>query len=299
MSERYRLAYDQALANGGVITRKELNELGITARMIEGRVASGQWRVVARGVYRLAEPADRRNLMRSVLAAWPGVVISHESAAEVHEFPFVTSDRVVASHHSRTTHRFPDVDIRRTHDLDDWHVTEINRIRVTTVARTVVDLASDRPASLIGRLLDQLITRESVELFEVEAVVEAVGRRGKPGITTMRKVLEVRSGADRSASVLEQRGRKLIADAGLPVPVPEFPIPWTTGRRFDDAYPDRKLAIEWDSRRYHGQRAAFEADRARDRDAAVHGWRILRFTWDDVVNYPSRITETLAHLLAA
>jgi hypothetical protein len=299
MSERYRQAYDRALSDGGVITRRGLIDLGFTARMIDGRVARGQWRIVTRGVYRLAEPSDRRDLMRSVLAAWPGAVISHESAAVVHEFPYVTNERIVASHHSRTTHQFPGVDIRRTHDLDDWHITVVKGMRVTTVARTIVDLAPDRPPSFIGRLLDQLISAESVELFEVEAVVDAIGRRGKPGITTMRKVLDLRSGPDRAGSVLERKGRKLIADAGLPIPTPEYPIPWTTGRRFDDAYPDRRLAIEWDSLRYHGQRASFEADRARDRDAAINGWRILRFTWDDVVNHPSRVVDTLSLLLAA
>jgi very-short-patch-repair endonuclease len=58
-------------------------------------------------------------------------------------------------------------------------------------------------------------------------------------------------------------------------------------RRFDDAYPDHRLAIEWDGRRkYHGQFAAFEADRLRDREALLNGWRVVRFTWNDVNNRP-------------
>ncbi|HSJ27711.1 MAG TPA: type IV toxin-antitoxin system AbiEi family antitoxin domain-containing protein [Acidimicrobiia bacterium] len=297
MSDRYRRVYNRALANGGVITRSELAELDITPRMIESRVASGQWTIVARGVYRLAEAFDRRDLRRSVLAAWPGAVLSHESAAAVHGFSHVTEDRVVVSHHSRTTHRFTGVVVRRTHDLDAWHVVEVDGLRVTTIARTLVDLAAGRPVALIGRIVDDLVAAERVALFEIGAVLDAVARRGKPGVGTMRKVIEVRSGPAHSGTVLERQGRRVISEAGLPAPLPEHPVPWTTGRRFDDAYPDLRLAIEWDSRRFHGQLASFEADRARDRDAAIHGWRILRFTWDDVTRHPHRIVDALRSLL--
>ncbi|MFP5332434.1 MAG: type IV toxin-antitoxin system AbiEi family antitoxin domain-containing protein, partial [Acidimicrobiia bacterium] len=278
MADLFKQAYDVALRNGGVVTRQELLDLGFTEGMIEWRLRRKQWEVVTRGTYRLAEPSDRRDLARSVLATWPGAVLSHESAAAIHGFRYVKETLLTVSHHSRTTHTFPGVVVRRTHDLDSWHVTEVDGVRVTTIARTVVDLAADRPASLIGRIVDDLVSADRLELVELEAVVNSVARRGKPGMRTMHKVLDVRIGPDRDASVLERRGREIIRRAGLPLPIPEYPIPWTTGRRFDDAYPEIRVAIEWDSKRFHGQRAAFEADRARNRDAAIHGWRILRFT---------------------
>lgn len=299
MSDLYKKAYDVALRNGGVVTRRELLDLGFTEGMIEWRLRRKQWEVVTRGTYRLAEPSDRRDLARSVLATWPGAVVSHESAAAIYRFRYVTETLLTVSHHSRTTHAFPGVVVRRTHDLDSWHVTEVDGVRVTTIARTVVDLAADRPASLIGRLVDDLVSAKRLELVELEAVVNSVARRGKPGMRTMHKVLDVRAGPDRDASVLERRGREVIRRAGLPLPIPEYPIPWTTGRRFDDAYPEIRVAIEWDSKRFHGQRAAFEADRARNRDAAIHGWHILRFTWEDVVSHPYRIVDSLRRVLAA
>jgi hypothetical protein len=299
MQDLDRLAYDAALTHGGVITRRELLELGFSTRQIEVRVARGRWTIVARGVYQLAEPRDRRDVMRSVLAAWSGAVISHESAGELHGLPFVTSDRVIVSHHSRTTHAFPGVEVRRTHDLDAWHVEDRDGLRVTTVARTIIDLASTRSVRLMETIFDRAVSEDAVELFEVEAVLAAVGRRGKPGTTVMREVLAERLGEDRDSSVLERHGRRVIVDAGLPLPVAEFPIPWTVDRRFDDAYPDQRVAIEWDSRRFHGQRASFEADRSRDRDAAIHGWTMLRFTWDDVHRHPDRIVDALQVVLAA
>ncbi|MFP5330930.1 MAG: hypothetical protein ACLGHX_00990 [Acidimicrobiia bacterium] len=294
-----RNAIDLAMTQGGVVTRTQAIELGFTPKQIKGRLRLGTWRLVKRGVYQLAEPRDRRDLMRTVLATWPGAAVSHESAAEIHRFPYVEAKGITVSHHSRTTHDFPDVDVRRNHDLDDWHVTTIDGVRVTTVARTIVDLAADRSVRHIGAILDRLVSDNKVDIFEVAVVLAATGRRGKPGTVTMREVLDARIGDDYSASELERRGRKIIAAAGLPLPVPEYPIPWTVNRRFDDAYPELKIAIEWDSMRFHGQKASFEADRIRDRDATLNGWVILRFTWEDVHARPHVIVEALTRLLAA
>lgn len=296
-----RIALDLALQQGGVVTRAQALELGLTPRQIKWRIASGHWTVVQRAVYQLAAPRDRRDLMRTVLVTWPGAVISHESAAGIHQFPFVEPHgaRIVVSHHTRTTHDFPGVEVRRTHDLDGWHVTDVGGLRLTTVARTVVDLAADRSVRHMGAIVDRLTSDGAVELFEIGAVLGATGRRGKPGTTTMREVLGERIGEDRSGSVLERHGRRLLADAGFPTPQSEYPIPWTIDRFFDDAYPERKIAIEWDSRRFHGQMASFDNDRGRDRDAALHGWVVLRFTWEDVHARPGRVVNTLRTLLVA
>lgn len=299
MNSLDQLALDLAVTQGGVITRRQALDLGFSPRQVVRRTSSGRWAPVKRGVYRLLPPRDRRDLMRNVLAAWPGAIVSHESAAVLHGFPFVNSDRLIVSHHSRTTHDFPGVDVRRTHDLDAWHVTVLAGVRLTTVARTLVDLAPGRTPRHLGAIVDRLVADGAVDLFEIEAVLGSTGRRGKPGTVTMREVLEARIGEDLSGSVLERRGRQIICDAGLPMPVSEYPIPWTTGRRFDDAYPELRIAIEWDSRRFHGQMASFESDRQRDRDAAIHGWVILRFTWDDVHNHPDRVVGALRSLLAA
>jgi hypothetical protein len=293
-------AIQEAMVHGGSLSRERLLDLGFTPRQIQYRVSRGHWTVVRRGVYEIAPPRDRRDLMRAVIGAWAQAVVSHESAAELHEFPFVTAqERVIVTNHSRTTHDYPGIAVRRTHDLDAWHVTNLDGLRVTTIARTVVDLAAHRTVRHIGAIVDRLVSDERLELVELEAVLKATGRRGKPGTTTMREVLERRTGDDRSASVLERKGRALIERAGLPMPIPEFPVPWSVGRRFDDAYPVLRIAIEWDSRRFHGQVASFEADRIRDRDAAIHGWMVIRFTWDDVHRHPYRVVDTLRTLLAA
>jgi very-short-patch-repair endonuclease len=83
----------------------------------------------------------------------------------------------------------------------------------------------------------------------------------------------------------------------LPEPRLEFSIPWDPERRFDAAYPAARLAIEWDSRRWHELSDAFSRDRERDRQSLLHGWRVLRFTWVDVTERPTEVVETVRSLL--
>jgi hypothetical protein len=169
---------------------------------------------------------------------------------------------------------------------------------VTTVARTCVDLAAILTPGHLGVVIDDLVAAGRVRVDDLVAVVEAVCRRGRAGSASIRAYLSERVGETQPGSVLEMAGRRLLAQAGLPPPLSEFPVPWEESRRFDDAYPDHKLAIEWDSRRFHLQMDAFAADRRRDRGALVHGWRVLRFTWSDVTGNPASVVADVRRVLA-
>lgn len=113
----------------------------------------------------------------------------------------------------------------------------------------------------------------------------------------MKTFLEQRLGQDAGATPLERRGRRVLVAGGLPLPVAQLPIPWSPSRRFDDAYPAARLAIEWDSRAWHLQRAAMESDRKRDRLAATKGWFVLRFTSQDLKDQPEEVVATVSKLL--
>ena len=274
-----------------------LRDWGFTQNQIKGRVRRRGWTSVGRGAYRIIPPRDHRDLLLAAITIHENAVVSHESAAEIHGFSRVPKGRVVVTMHTRTTHDFVGVTTHRTHDLLDDHVVDVSGWRVTTPERTVVDLAAWRRPWMMGAIVDDLAARRLVDLETLASVVRSVARRGKPGITTMREVLESRVGASRDQSELERLARQLLCDAGLPPPVAEYPIPWAPGRRFDDAYPDLQLALEWGGRRYHGQLEAFDVDRARDREATVHGWRVLRFTWADVVDRPQMVAATIRRLI--
>ncbi|MCB1247515.1 MAG: DUF559 domain-containing protein, partial [Acidimicrobiia bacterium] len=129
-------------------------------------------------------------------------------------------------------------------------------------------------------------------------VLERVARRGKPGIRNLRALLVEREGLDFSRSLLEARGEELLRSAGFVGWEREFPVPWDHRLRFDIGFPRHRVAIEWDSVRWHADRGAFQSDRARDRAAATLGWTVLRFTWTDVVTNPLHVIDDVRLVLS-
>jgi hypothetical protein len=245
------------------------------------------------GVYRILDLDEPRDRLRAAVAALPEAVVSHESAAEFHDVPALRRGLAVVTVHTRTTHSFPGVIVHRTSDLEPHHVVDGAGLPTTSLARTVLDLSAClRPAHLED-IVDDLFAARRLALDDLAQVVTEVGRRGKTGSAALRSLIEARIGAPPRGSRLERLGLDLLRNAGFPDPETEYTIPWSPKRRFDVAYPDRRLAIEWDSRRWHTQAEAFEQDRRRDRQAVVHGWRLLRFTWLDVIERPGEVAASV------
>lgn len=286
-----------AALQGGVVTRTQASKLGLSDDQIRRRLRIGRWRTNGRGVYRLFEDHEPFADVRSAIAVLPDAVVSHFSAAAFHRFDRIPDGPSSVTVHSRTTHTFPNVTVFRCHDLLDHHVQRIHGTPVTSPSRTVVDLAGVITIGQLGILVDSAQSATNIGLEEVQDVLEDVARRGKPGVSNLRKVLAERIGEPRSGSILERRGIRLLASADLRGFEVEFPTPWNSRRRFDLAFPDDRLAIEWDSRRWHAIEAAFEDDRSRDRAAVVHGWRVLRFTWADVHERPAMVVAVVREAL--
>ncbi len=287
-----------ALKQGGVVRRDQALRSGFNDATIGRRISSGKWRRVGHGGYRLLESPGKLNLVRAAVAVLPDAVVSHNSAAALHRLPLVPIDVVSVSVHSRTTHTFPGVKIFRNHDLQSDHVIEIQDLPVTSSARTVVDLASTLSPRHLAAVVDHSIADGACSLDGLQSVLSAVARRGKPGVRNMRGVLDSRIGDPYDGTILERRGLALLTQAALTGYVQEFPLPWAPHRRFDLAFPAEQLAVEWDSRRWHVQMEAMRRDRARDREAIEHGWRILRFTWADVHDGPNMVIDTVRSVLA-
>ena len=88
----------------------------------------------------------------------------------------------------------------------------------------------------------------------------------------------------------------LLLDAGLPEPRYEYQVLDAAGAfiaRVDLAYPERKVAIELDSVRWHLNRSSFEADPRRKNKLILAGWTVLTFTWSDYVDTPNALVRTV------
>lgn len=287
----------------GLFSRAQALALGLTLRVIEARIRAGRWERVARGVYSFPgwAPSWRRSLMAACLEAGPGAVVSHEAAAALHGLATFSPGPVVVmlahgDHQHLRTGR-----LRQSTDLRSHHCKVVGGIPVTTVARTLVDLAAViRPGRLRIAVEDALAARSCTlpSLSECHAELRRPGKRGIGAVDLVLRALG--PGPIRSASELERLLRRVLVEGGLPEPVREYEAPWgrDTPGRVDLAYPPAKVILEADSRRWHTRERDFEIDRRRDREAQLAGWQVYRFTWQDLVNDPEGVVETVRRALA-
>src|SRR3954470_14722257 len=126
----------------GVVSRSQLLDLGVGVGAIKHRVAEGRLQVLHRGVYAVGHRALRREAwwMAAVLAGGPGAALSYRSAADLWRIRPSSRTRIDVSvpRHRRTT---PRLELHKVELQPDEVITE-RGIRVTTPARTLLDLAS-------------------------------------------------------------------------------------------------------------------------------------------------------------
>jgi hypothetical protein len=286
-----------AARQGGAIRRDQALGSGLTKGQVDRRVRDGRWTVLGHAGYRIIDMPGTLNLVRSAVATLPDAVASHDSAAELHDLPKLRRGVAAVLVHSRTTHDFPGVTVHRCHDLRDEHIVEIDDLPVTSVSRTIVDMSRFLTVRHLEAVLGSVVADRRASVSDVQRVVDQVACKGKPGIRKLRWVLEERDSGPKDGTPLERIGAEVLRNGGLPDPYFEYPIPWSPQRRFDAAYPRVGLAIEWDSRRWHELIEAFATDRERDRQALLHGWKVVRFTWVDVTRTPEDVVSTVRRLL--
>jgi very-short-patch-repair endonuclease len=190
-----------------------------------------------------------------------------------------------------TERRIDGVVTQRSRRMDRRDVSAWRGVPVTTVARTIVDLARDLDEDEVARACHEAGVRYRTTPRQVEAVLDR--RPTSPGAGTLRRVLH---GDVRVAlSVLERRFLDLLAREGLPLPVTNRVA---GGRRVDCRWPAHRLTVELDSYRYHASRHAWEQDRRREREARARGDEFRRYTYGDVLESPELMLRELRALLS-
>ena len=287
-------------ANGGVITRSEALALGMSPATLARRIQVGHLVRIGKGLY--AQPGVLESEKATLLAATHALdaVASHQSAARLHGLD-VVSPSVAVTVPTRKSNKFDSVVVHQSTDLAEEEVTRIDGIPSTDPPRTIVDLASVIKRKRLAAVLDHAVRVDLTSYIEVSSRLESLARKGKPGVTLLRSVLKPRLGGFVvSDSTLETRLYALIDRSSLPRPTPQYRPAWLkpVNGRVDLAYPEHALLIEGDSRRWHGTPEAFQADRHRGNLAQLAGWRVLRFTWEDITQRPSYVVSTIRKALS-
>lgn len=276
-----------AAAQLGLVTHDQALAHGATRRIIQRRVTAKLWRVMFPGVYALAGAPTgwHRDLLAACLATSSSAVASHRAAARLWGLPGFENSRLEVSVRGDRWHRLPEVACHRSTDLAPGDQTTIGPIPVTRIERTLIDVARYLPAARLEEAIDAAVTRRLTTYRRLERRFTQLARRGRPGIATMRNVLEARSpSAAAPESVQERRLLRSLESAGLPRPVPQHEVR-ERGRlvaRVDAAYPDRRIAIEYDSFIFHGGRRAHERDANRANRLRALGWDVIVATAADL-----------------
>lgn len=295
-ARRERAIQELAARQHGVISLSQLKSLGLGPSGVRRRVAGGKLQRLHRGVYAigLARRSVEATYMAAVLACGPKAVLFHRSAADHLGLRPCSRTAVDVTAPGRAGKERKGIDVHRATGLDERDVTTVRGIPCTTVARTLLDLATTIDKTALERAVEQA---EKLRIFDLAAVVDVTTRAGNHrGATALGEVIATYTPEPAfTRSELEKRFLALCRTAGVPMPRTNNV---TKADEIDFTWPDRRLMVEADSLRHHGTRAAFERDRRRDQQLTAAGWRVVRFTWRQVDETPTDVAATLRLLLA-
>jgi very-short-patch-repair endonuclease len=267
-----------ATREDGIVERRQLIALGLSAAAIDHRVRAGRLIVLHRGVYTVGHTAltDLGKLRAALIAAGPTAVLSHRTAAALWKLipsvpPLVEVTVTRKGPRSRNNLRIHET--RRPPDVRTLH-----SLPLTAPLRTLVDLAPIEPQHALERLCADALVRKLVTQEDVDAA----------GIIDRDLIAPTRSR-------FEREFRAALRKAGLPMPVTGYRIPPYTA---DFAWPTERVVVETDGWDFHGNRFAFEDDRERDAFLAARGWIVVRVTWRRLRKAPTLVMVQLAQTLA-
>lgn len=290
-----------AAARGMVLTISQLEAAGISRFQVHRRLGRLLTQVTD-GVYAVGAMTNEVRL-RAALAALPQAVVSHGTAAGYLGLPLPASDDIsVLLCGRRTRRRIEGVEIHLTRWLPLADVTSVDGLPMTSVARTICDLSVRYPVRRLRHLAEHAVVERLATAAELQACILGWRRQGRPGSAVLRRLEQLLLDDEPvPPSELERRAVALFRRGRLPAWVSQYRPPWYDGVRgvVDIAWPEFRVVVELDGRRWHATTQAHVEDRRRDRLAAQHGWLTLRFGWQEIVERPDAVIEECRAMLAS
>ncbi|MEA2401436.1 MAG: hypothetical protein QOK00_1839 [Thermoleophilaceae bacterium] len=291
---------DEALAElagrqHGVVSGTQLRELGFTKYAVRRRVESRRLQRLHTGVYavgHLALTVDSRR-MAAVLACGPGALLSHRAAGSAQGLLTSSPQFDVTAPRGRKPRA--GIVIHRSRLIHPEDRSLVRGIPVTSVARTLVDLADVLSAERLARAVHEAEVRRAFDLRAIDRVLARLP--GRTGRHRLRQVLRAYRPDPRfTRSRGERRLLNLCRRRGLPPPAANV---WVAGYEVDAYWADVRVAVEFDGGDTHDTRRAFHEDRIRDRRLAGEGIRVVRVTSLDFDDESALAAELLAVRAAA
>jgi very-short-patch-repair endonuclease len=294
-ASRERTIATVAARQHGVVTQRQLAALGLGRGAIAHRMAMGRLHRVAPGVLAVGHARIGRpgRYLAAVLSCGDGAVLSHGSAAALWALLPARGTRIEVTVTGRLGGR-PGIVIHRVRTLEREDRAQRDGVPVTSVARTLLDLAEVVTQDRLERAFEEA---ERLRLLDMNALRETAKRSfGCRALKRVHALLAREAAVPETRSELERRFAAFCRDAGLPTPAFNALV---AGFEVDATWPGSHLVVELDGWDYHRTRAAFERDRARDAALLVSGHRVLRVTHRRMVAEPAAIAGAIRGLLEA
>jgi len=271
----------------------------ITRRRFESAVNCGVLERMWQGIYCRGEPTDELRLRGLDLSTGRTVPVCLGTAAAIYDFD--TENTVDLHVLNPPGGQLRCADGLVVHRREGAPLVMVDGRPVTTAAWTAVEVARGLPRPRSLATLDAALRSGTCSRPELwRAAIDQARRRG---IVAVRGLIAL---ADPLAeSPMESEARLAMIDGGLPIPKLQYEI--VDGnrerRRVDFAWPEQRVAVEYDGVDWHSDPDAMKRDRRRRAALEDVGWVVMSIVFEDVRyrarEFVARIDARLRHAQAA
>jgi very-short-patch-repair endonuclease len=274
-----------------IVSRAQLLAAGVSRGKISRALHGGNLHRIQGGVYATVAPellTEDGHLVAALLAVGDGALLSHGTAAWRWRI-IAAPPSVITLATPRRRGGMPGLEVFASARLRADDVTHNGRFPITTVARTLLDLAARYEHRALLRALAEAEFQHDVRPADVERTL----RRGHPGSANLRAALAQHApGHGEMKSRLERRFRNLLIRHGIELPQRNQEVgPWTV----DCLWRERRVVVELDGRQHERPRQA-DSDDDRDLWLRRHGYVVRRYGKRQIEQRPD---EVIADLLEA
>jgi hypothetical protein len=189
-------------------------------------------------------------------------------------------------------HRRPGPRIHHSTILEEEDLSQIDGIPVTSVARTLLDVAGRRRHRPLNDAIERAERRELLDLGEVDALLARAG--GHPGREPLRAATEIYRAPAYSRARSERLFLAAVKDAGLPRPALNI---WVEKWEIDAYWEAERFAVEVDGWEAHRTRQAFEDDHLRWEEMKLAGIEVVPISARRIEKHPDQVGDHLRTLL--
>jgi very-short-patch-repair endonuclease len=285
----------------GVFRAEAATALGVTPNQLSRLARDGVIERVHPSTYRMTvvRPSSTQALRAALLWAGSTAAAAGRSAGEQYRLEGIRAGdpEIVLPHGVRG----------RLEGIVVYHgepgaarIRTVSGVRTAGVEPTLLRLAHLLEPEAFEIACEDARRRRLTSVPALHAYLDRFGRRGRPGVTPMRRLLAELDPVHPARSTLEVKTRRLLVQHGLTEFVREFPLTWN-GRTYlyDFAFPERRVIVETNGRRWHDDPSDYEHDHEKWSVPGRRGYRIVFATWRRVTRTRDAFLSDLAATIAA